>query len=223
MNVMLFGATGMVGLGVLRECLLDPRVDRVLTVGRNATGQKHSKLKEIIVPNVADLSGVESELAGFDACFFTLGVSAAGMSEERYTALTYDLTMSVAQTLSRLNPQMTFVYVTGKGTDSTGRGRAMWARVKGRTENELLRLPFKAAYMFRPGIIEPLHGIRSRTAVYRVGYAAIGWLVPLLKKVFPGTITNTEQMGRAMIEVALSGYPKPVLETGDIESIGRSE
>jgi uncharacterized protein YbjT (DUF2867 family) len=223
MNVMLFGATGMVGLGVLRECLLDPRVDRVLTVGRNATGQKHSKLKEITVPNVADLSGVESELAGFDACFSTLGVSAAGMSEERYTALTYDLTMSVAQTLSRLNPQMTFVYVTGKGTDSTGRGRAMWARVKGRTENELLRLPFKAAYMFRPGIIEPLHGIRSRTAVYRIGYAAIGWLVPLLKKLFPGTITNTEQMGRAMIEVAISGYPKSVLETGDIESIGRSE
>jgi uncharacterized protein YbjT (DUF2867 family) len=164
MKVILFGATGMVGQGCLRECLLAPDVESVLVVGRSATGQRHAKLREILHDNFLDYSAIESELEGFDACFFCLGVSSLGMSEERYRHLTYDLTMAAAKTLSRRNPNMVFVYVTGAGTDSTERGSLMWARVKGKTENDLLKLPFRAAYMFRPAGIQPLHGIRSRTA-----------------------------------------------------------
>jgi uncharacterized protein YbjT (DUF2867 family) len=161
MKVILFGATGMVGQGVLRECLLDATVESVLAVGRSLTGQRHAKLREILHDNFLDFSGVESQLAGYDACFFCLGVSSVGMSEERYRHLTYDMTMAAATTLSKLNPGMVFTYVTGAGTDSTEQGRVMWARVKGKTENDLLKLPFKAAYMFRPAGIQPLHGIRS--------------------------------------------------------------
>jgi uncharacterized protein YbjT (DUF2867 family) len=217
-NVLLFGATGMIGQGVLRECLLDPGVERVVAVGRSPSGRHHPKLRDLVVPNVADLASVESELTGFDAAFFCLGVSAVGMSEERYTGLTYDLTLSVAQTLARTNPQMTFIYVSGAGTDATERGRAMWARVKGRTENALLRLPFKAAYMFRPGFIQPLHGIRSRTRLYRLAYAATTPLYPLLAR-FTSAVTTTKQLGRAMIAVARSGYSKRVLESRDINSL----
>jgi uncharacterized protein YbjT (DUF2867 family) len=161
----------MVGQGVLRECLLDPEVPRVLVVGRSSTGRRDQKLREIVLPDIADLSGVEAELADLDACFFCLGVSSVRMSEERYTKITYDLTLAVARTLSRLNPEMTFVYISGAGTDSTERGRSMWARVKGRTENALLRLPFKSPYMFRPAFIVPMHGVRSKTTWYRVLYA----------------------------------------------------
>ena len=164
MKVILFGATGMVGQGCLRECLLDPGVESVLAVGRSTTGQRHAKLREILHDNFVDYSAIESELEGFDACFFCLGVSSLGMSEERYRHLTYDLTMAAAKTLSRRNPNMVFIYVTGAGTDSTERGSLMWARIKGKTENDLLKLPFRAAYMFRPAGIQPLHGIRSRTA-----------------------------------------------------------
>src|SRR3954468_8226550 len=151
MNVLIFGATGMVGQGALRECLLDPRVERVVCVGRSSTGRQHPKLHEIVRPDPSDLTGLDAELAGLDACFFCLGVSSAGMSEERYASLTYDLTMRVAGSLARLAPAMTFIYVSGMGTDSSERGRVMWARVKGRTENALLKLPFTGAYMFRPG------------------------------------------------------------------------
>ncbi len=164
MKVILFGATGMVGQGVLRECLLDPGVESVLAVGRSPTGQRNAKLREILHDNFFDFSAIESELTGFDACFFCLGVSSVGMSEQRYRHLTYDLTLAAATTLSKLNPGMVFIYVTGQGTDSTEQGRLMWARVKGKTENDLLKLPFKAAYMFRPAGIQPLHGIRSKTA-----------------------------------------------------------
>jgi hypothetical protein len=170
-NVLLFGATGMVGQGVLRECLLDPGVQRILAVGRGSTGQRDEKLRELVLPDVAHLADADAELAGFDACFFCLGVSSVGMSEERYTQVTYDLTLAVAQTLARLNAGMTFVYVSGAGTDSSEGGRTMWARVKGRTEKALLRLPFKAAYMFRPAAIVPMHGVRSRTRWYRALYA----------------------------------------------------
>jgi uncharacterized protein YbjT (DUF2867 family) len=221
MNVLLFGATGMVGQGVLRECLLDPGVDRVVTVGRRATGERHEKLRELVVPDVSDLSAVERELSGFDACFFCLGVSSAGMSEERYTSLTYDLTLSVARTLVRLNSGMTFIYISGTGTDSSEQGRVMWARVKGRTENALLRLPFKGAYMFRPGVIIPLHGIRSRTAWVRIFYTVMKPLHPLMKSLFPKYVTTTEQLGRAMIAVARNGYAKPVIETREIDDILR--
>ena len=219
MNVILFGATGMVGQGVLRECLLDPDIQQVLALGRSATGQQHTKLRELTVPDLMDLTTVEHQLTGYDACFFCTGVSSAGMTEETFTHLTYDLTLSVAQTLARLNPTMTFLYVSGAGTDSSEKGRSMWARVKGRTENALLRLPFRSAYMFRPGFIQPLHGIRSKTRLYQFLYDVLAPIQPLLKGRLPKYITTTEQLGRAMITVAKDGYPKPILESLDINAI----
>ena len=158
----------MVGQGVLRECLLDHDVESVLAIGRSALGQQHEKLREIVHDDLSDFNSIEEQLRCYDACFFCLGVSSAGMREADYRRVTYDLTMAAAQTLARLNPGMTFIYVSGAGTDSSGRGRSMWARVKGETENALFLLPFKAAYMFRPALIQPLHGIRSKTRIYRV-------------------------------------------------------
>jgi uncharacterized protein YbjT (DUF2867 family) len=209
----------MVGQSVLRACLHDPAVVRVLAVGRRPTGQRHEKLRDVVAPDLHDLSAVEAELPAIDAGFFCVGVSAAGLSEERYTRLTYDLTLAVAGTLVRLNPGMTFIYVSGAGTDSTEHGRAMWARVKGRTENALLGLPFRAAYMFRPGAILPKHGIRSSTAWYRIFYALTRPLWPLLEARFPNSVTTTDQLGRAMIAVARHGFRTPVLETRDINSL----
>jgi uncharacterized protein YbjT (DUF2867 family) len=219
MNVMIFGATGMVGQGVLRECLLDPGVSQVLTVGRHATGTRAPKLRELVHANLYDYTGLDHALSGFDACFFCLGVSSVRMAESDYAHLTYDLTLAAAQALARLNPQMTFIYVTGTGTDSTEQGRTMWARVKGKTENALLRLPFKAAFMFRPGVIQPLHGIRSKTRLYQAFYSVLGPLLSLARAVVPRHVTTTEQVGRAMIAVARHGYPKPVLENPDINSL----
>jgi len=218
MNVLLFGATGMVGQGVLRECLSDPAVRAVVTVGRSATGQRHQKLKEIVAPDLMDLSKFAPQLTGFDACFFCLGVSALGMSEEQYSKVTFDLTISVARTIGRLNPNIIFIYVSGQGTDSTERGRVMWARVKGRTENALLALPFKT-YMFRPGAIIPLHGIRSRTRWYNAMYAVARPLFPVLKNIFPDSVTTTEQLGKAMIALARNGSSTRVLETPDINKL----
>src|ERR1700693_2482688 len=209
----------MVGQGVLRECLLDSDVEAVLSIGRRAIGQQHPKLRELILTDFLDYSAVESQLAGFDACFFCLGVSSVGMPEERYTRLTYDITLSAARTLARLNPNMTFIYVSGMGTDSSERGRSMWARVKGKTENDLLRLPFKAAYMFRPGVIVPLHGGKSQTKLYQLFLVLLGPLLPLLKGRFPKYVTTTEQIGRAMLQVARRGAPKHVLESLDINAI----
>jgi uncharacterized protein YbjT (DUF2867 family) len=217
MNVLLFGATGMVGQGVLRECLIDPRVRSVVAVGRSAIGQHQQKLREIVSPDLMDLSRLESQLTEFDACFFCLGVSALGMTEEKYSRVTFDLTLSAARTLGRLNPGITFIYVSGQGTDSTEHGRVMWARVKGRTENALLALPFKT-YMFRPGAIIPLHGIRSRTGWYNALYAVAKPLYPLLRRFFPSAVTTTEQVGKAMIAVTSKGSTKRVLETPDINS-----
>jgi len=219
MDVVLFGATGMVGQGVLRECLLDPGVDRVLSIGRGVTGQSNPKLREIVHVDFLDFSPLRQELTGFDACFFCLGVTSAGMSEEQYNRVTYEYTMAAARLLAELNPGMTFIYVSGLGTDSTERGRTMWARVKGKTENALFRLPFKAAYMFRPGVIQPLHGIESRTRLYRIGYVVAAPLMPLLKALFPNAITTTEQIGRAMIKIAREGAAKTVLENPDINRI----
>jgi uncharacterized protein YbjT (DUF2867 family) len=217
-SVILFGATGMVGQGVLRECLLDPEVGRVLTVGRNATGQQHPKLRELVLADLFDYSAVESQLAGFDACIFTLGVSAAGMTEEAYSHLTYDLTLAAATTLARLNPNMTFIYVSGQATDSSEHGRMMWARVKGRTENALLAL-FAHASMFRPGFIQPLHGIRSKTKAYQFFYTILGPLLPLLRRLFPRQITTTEALGKAMLQVAKHGSATRVLEMRDITAM----
>jgi len=219
MKVILFGATGMVGQGVLRECLLDPDVERVLAVGRSPTGQRHAKLREIIHKDFTDFSGIESELTRYDACFFCLGVSSVGMDHERYRHLTYDVTMAAATTLARLNPGMVFTYVTGRGTDSTEQGPVRWARVKGKTENDLLKLPFKAAYMFRPAGIQPLHGVRSKTSWVQAIYVVAAPLLSWLARNSPKYMTTSEKLGRAMIKVARDGYPKPVLESEDINAI----
>jgi uncharacterized protein YbjT (DUF2867 family) len=218
-KVLLFGATGTVGQGVLRECLLDPGVTRVVAVGRNPTEQKHAKLGEIVHPDLAVLAPVESRLTGFDACFFCLGVSALGMNEEQYTRVTYDLTMSVAKTLLRTSPDLTFIYVSGAGTDTSEHGRSMWARVKGRTENALLSLPFRGAYMFRPGAIIPLDGIRSRTRWYNAMYVVLRPLYPVIERLAPKMITTTEQVAQAMIAVARNGYPTKILEMADINRL----
>jgi uncharacterized protein YbjT (DUF2867 family) len=215
MNVLLFGATGMVGQGVLRECRLAPDVERIQTVGRSATGQRHLKLREIVHANLWDFSAIESDLRAFDACFFCLGVTSSGQTEADYTRLTYDLTVAAAQTLARLNPDMTFIYVSGAGTDSSEQGRLMWARVKGRTENAVRRL-FKSGYAFRPGVIQPLHGIQSRTSSYRILYTLSAPLLPVARRLFPSAIVTTEQMGMAMLNVARLGWPTPVLEAADI-------
>ena len=209
----------MVGQGVLRECLLDPDVQLVQTVGRTATGVQHPKLREVVHEDLWHYSSIEAELSGFDACFFCLGVSSAGMREADYERVTYGITIAAAETLSRLNPQMTFIYVSGAGTDSSERGRTMWARVKGKTENALLRLPFKAAYMFRPGVIQPLHGVQSKTVAVRVMYSLTKPLLPWLRRALPGYITTTEQIGRAMLAVARRGAAKPILESKDISAI----
>ena len=219
MNVLLFGATGMVGQGILRECLLDPGVEQVLSIVRSPTTQQHPKLHQLAHEDFFDYSNIEPELTGFDACLFALGVTSAGKSEAEYTRLTYDLTLAAAKTLAPLNPGMTFLYVSGAGTDSTERGRTMWARVKGKTENDLLKLPFRAAYMFRPGFIQPLHGIRSKTKLYQTFYTLLNPILPLLKSTFPQYITTTEQLGRAMLRVARNGYPRPILESKDINSL----
>ncbi|MFG1708961.1 epimerase [Nonomuraea sp. M3C6] len=215
MRVILFGATGMVGRGVLRECLLDDRVTAVLTVGRAPTGVVHDKLREIRHDDLLDLAPIEGELAGYDACFFCLGVSSAGMSEKEYRRVTYDFTLSVAQVLARLSPDSTFVYVSGVGTDP--QGRAMWARVKGATENALLELPFRA-YMFRPGYIQP-HRVTSRTRIYRLAYVVTRPLYPVLRRLFPSAVTTTERIGQAVITVAERGAPMRILGPSDINAL----
>jgi len=219
MKAILFGGTGMVGQGVLRECLLDPGVECVLSIVRTPSGQQHPKLRELVHRDFLDFSSIERDLTGYDATFFCLGATSAGKSEKEYSRVTYDITMAAATALARLNPQMTFVFVSGAGTDSTERGKVMWARVKGRTENAILRLPFKAAYMFRPGIIEPMHGLQSRTALYRIPYLVLRPLLPWLRRQFPQYVTTTEQLGRAMIRAAKDGAPRTLLETDDINRL----
>ena len=222
MRVVIFGATGMVGQGVLRECLRDPQVTRVLAIGRRPIGMTHPKLVEHVRRDFLDWSDAEGTLAGYDACFFALGVSAAGMSEAEYTGLTYDLTLATATALARLNAEMTFVYVSGAGTDSSERGRMMWARVKGRTENALLRLPFKAAYMFRPGMIEAVDGVRPSNALYRRSYAVLHPVIALARRLFPRQVVTTAEVGRAMLRVAREGHARAVLERADIAAVARA-
>lgn len=222
MKIILFGATGMVGQGVLRECLLAPDVERVLAVGRHATGQQYANLGELVLPDLFDLTADASRLSGYDACFFCLGISSAGMIEASYRRVTKDLTLSIAGLLAAGNPQMTFVYVSGAGTDATERGPSMWARVKGETENAVLRLPFKAAFMFRPGFIQPLHGATSRTRWVRAFYAVTGQLFPVLDRLVPRWVTTTERLGRAMLAVARNGAPRSVLENREIDRLGRA-
>lgn len=208
----------MVGAGVLLECLDDPRVDAVLVVGRRSCGVTHAKVREVLRTDFFGYSDMEESLSGVDACFFCLGVSAAGLDEARYHRLTYDLTMAAAKTLVRLNPSMTFCYVSGEGTDSTEAGRFMWARVKGKTENRLLAMPFRA-YAFRPGFIQPLKGVRSRTPQYQLFYTVLGPVMPMLRKVLSSHMTTTENVGKAMIQAAAVGCDKRTLENRDIDAL----
>jgi uncharacterized protein YbjT (DUF2867 family) len=216
MNVVIFGATGMVGQGVLRECLLDPTVTRVLTVGRSAKGGSNPRLKEIVHSDFFNLDAIAGELTGLDACFFCLGITSVGMSETDYMRITFDLTMAVARTLVRTSPGMTFVFTSGAGADSSEKGALMWARVKGKAENGVLGLPFRASYVFRPGAIQPLHGIKSRTGWYHALYVMLSPAMSLARRLAPRHILTTEQIGRAMIRVAQRGASKRLLEAPDI-------
>jgi uncharacterized protein YbjT (DUF2867 family) len=206
----------MIGGGVLRECLLDPAVERVLAIGRGKTGQTHDKLRELVVPDLTEYSAVRSELAGYDACFFCLGVSSTGMSEADYRRVTYDIAVAAAKALVAASPGMTFVFVSGAGTDPDS--KTMWARVKGETENAILALPFGGKYAFRPGFIRPMHGATSRTRAYRVAYVVMKPLMPLIGALAPRYVTTTERIGRAMLRVARSGFPKAILEGHDINA-----
>ena len=221
MNVLIFGATGMVGQGVLRECLAASDVALVQTIGRAPTGQRHPKLRELVHAEMWDYSAIDAELLNFDACFFCIGVTSAGMAEKTYTHLTHDLTLAAATALARINPQMVFVYVSGAGADSSETSRVMWERVRGRTENALLRLPFKAVYLFRPGMIQPLDGIKSKTTSYRVFYALFKPLLPLLRAAMPAMVLSTRQMGQAMLAAVRHGAPKRVLESADINALSK--
>ena len=216
MRVVLFGATGMVGGGVLLECLDDPRVDSVVAVNRASLGRSHAKLREILHGDFYDYETLRAEFAACDACFFCLGVTSVGLDEARYTRLTYDLTTAAARVMAAANRNMTFCYVSGVGTDSTERSRTMWARVKGKTENAILGMGFKGAYMFRPGFIQPVRGVRSKTAWYQAAYSVLAPVSPLLLRLVPNHITTTARVGRAMIRVASAGYDRSILYTRDI-------
>ena len=220
MNVIIFGGTGMVGQGVLQECLRADAVERVLVVGRATVGVRHPKLRELLRPDVADLGEAADagELSGYDACFFCLGVSSVGMKEAAYRAVTHDLTLAVARVLCERNPGLVFSYVSGAGTDSTEQGRSMWARVKGKTENDLLALPMDA-YMFRPGYIQAGPGVVSKTALYRVLYRVISPAYPLLRRLFPNAVTSSDAIGRAMVAVAGSGADSRVLGPREINAL----
>lgn len=213
-SVIITGATGMVGEGVLHECLQNTKVSNILVLARKSSGISHPKLKEIIHSDFLDLSPIEENLQNYNACFFCLGVSSIGMSEEEYTPLTYDLTMYVATTLSRLNNNFTFCYVSGAGTDSSEKGRSMWARVKGKTENDLMKLPFKAVYNMRPAVLKPTKGLKRTLKPYTY----FGWLIPVVETIFPSYICSLEQLGKAMIYVSANGYGKNILEVKDIIS-----
>jgi uncharacterized protein YbjT (DUF2867 family) len=218
-KVVITGATGMVGEGVLHECLEQEEVEQILSISRRPCGITHPKLKEILHTNFYDLSSVEDQLAGYNACFFCLGVSSVGMKEKEYYHLTYDLTMHVAETLAHVNPNMTFCYISGAGTDSSERGKSMWARVKGKTENDLMKLSFKAVHNFRPGILIPTKGLKNTLSFYKY----LGWLIPVIKKLMPKYICSLKELGVAMINAASMGFEKPILEVPDIVKLSKMQ
>ena len=220
MNAVIFGATGMVGKGVLLECLDDARVEHILLVSRHPIDVSHPKIREIVHADFTAFETLTPAFADIDACFYCLGVTAVGLSEGQYHHLTYDVTLAAATALASASAgRLTFCYVSGEGTDSTEHGGTMWARVKGTTENALLRLPFKAAFMFRPGYIQPLRGIRSKTRWYQALYDVIGPFYPIVRRLFPKYVTTTTDIGRAMIRVAVSGWSRHILSSGDINQL----
>ncbi|WP_336485925.1 NAD-dependent epimerase/dehydratase family protein [Methylobacterium nigriterrae] len=221
MKLILFGATGMIGQGALREALGDPDVEAILAIGRRETGERHPKLREIVRADLLDLSDIEGDLDGYDACLFCLGISSVGLSEAQYADVTHGITLAVARTLARADPGMVFVYVSAAGSDETEHGRVMWARVRGRTENDLFRLPFRRVYAVRPAGIRPLHGIRSRTPYVDRLYRVLGPVLPLIQRALPAYVTDTGELARAMLRLAKRGGLIRVIEARDIPALGR--
>lgn len=222
MKVIILGSSGMVGSGVLMECIDNPKVSEILLINRKAGTRQHAKIKELIHPDFCNFESLGDQLKNYDACFFCLGVSAVGLKEEAYHKITFELTLAFAKVLSRANKQLTFCYVSGEGTDSTERGKSMWARVKGKTENALLDLPFKDAYMFRPGYIQPMKGIKSKTALYSAIYTLFTPLYYLLKP-FKSLVTDSVSLGKAMLAVCEKGYTKKILRNADINKLAKQE
>jgi uncharacterized protein YbjT (DUF2867 family) len=220
-NAIITGATGMVGKGVLLECIDSPDVDSILIITRRPTGIKHNKVKEIVHPDFFDLAALKDQIVQYNTCYFCAGITSAGKTEREYRKITYDLTLAFAKSLVDINPEITFCYVSGAGTDSTEKGRSMWARVKGETENALLKMSFKKAYMFRPALIQPKRGINSSTKLYNFVYILMTPFYPILRA-FPKVFTTTEICGQAMINVITDGWDRPILENKDINKLGKS-
>lgn len=223
MRVILYGATGMLGSGTLLECLDHPDVEHVLTVGRRPSGVTHKKLTEMIHDDFLDFSAIANDLRGYDACLYCLGVSAAGLSESEYHRVTHDMTVAAADALLEASPGMTFCFISGAGADSSGRGRVMWARVKGEVENHLLSMPFRAVWVFRPAYVQPLKGVRSRTQLYHAFYTVAGPLYPVLRLLGARWVTTTRSVGLALIRAAREGAPSTVVENADINALADAE
>lgn len=222
MKLVIFGASGMVGQGVLRECLQAPDVEAVLAVGRTTLAQQHPKLQQLVLPDLFDYGAVQEQLAGYDACFFCLGVSTSETDEAGFIRINHDLPLAAGQVLAQRNPHMAFVYISGRGTDTTEQGSVMWARVKGRTENALQRLGFRAVYLFRPGFIVPMHGEKSKTHLLRLLYGGLGWLLTPLRTLMPASILDTERMGLAMLEVVRQGHRTAIIESPEIHRLSQA-
>lgn len=222
LKVIITGATGMIGEGVLHECLHRPEVEKVLVITRRATGYSHPKLTEIIHSNFFDFSSLDDSLKGYNACYFCLGVTSLGKSEAEYSKLTYDLTLGFATKLAALNPEMTFCYISGAGTDSSEKGKRMWARVKGKTENDLMKLPFKQVYNFRPGGIRPFLPLKPSQTYYKT-YKYTGWLVALMQVIAPGMVIRLKDLAAAMIHVSLNSYSKSILEMKDMKELAKAK
>ncbi|WKN44769.1 NAD-dependent epimerase/dehydratase family protein [Tunicatimonas pelagia] len=216
MKVIITGATGMIGKGVLLECLDHEAISKVLVIGRNSVGMTHPKLNEILHQDFSDFTPLATSLIGYDACYYSLGISAAGLSEEQYRTITYEYTIALAEVLHKKNPEMTFIFVSGQGTDSSGTSSLMWARVKGQAENDLLEMGFKQAFMFRPGVLMPLRGIKSRTKSYQFLYDYFMWLVKAIRALVPNYVVSTTQIGLAMIQATVGGYEKTIIAPKDM-------
>lgn len=222
MHVLLFGATGMIGQSALRECLRAPDVERVTTVVRKPTDATDPKVREIVHQDFHDFSAVADQLAQADACLYCLGVASAGLTEAEYTRITYGIALAAGEALVARNPRMRFVFISGAGAVAAEQGGTMWGRVKGHTENALRKLPFAQVVIVRPAFVQPLHGVTSRTALYRAAYVLTAPLAGLLPKVAPGLATTSEHLGLALLEIARHGADKAVLESKDIHALGQA-